>query len=562
MERRVLIPAALAFAAASIASADPYIGYIYPAGIQIGATNRLVIGGQNLNRIAGVHFSRGGLRVLKIENVPFFPTPTGTQRRHLVKWLNGIAAGVRQEPPLSDDWHPEEWRSNSWWRALGSLDAGKIAIVERDLYVPRNTLQATPSLRQMLLVTVAVEPDAAPGRGELCVYGPGGISAPRPFETTAAPHVAEPLFAPPHRPAPERPPVEVGAGGAVVLDGQTMPGETDVFRLRLGRGRHYTFRTTARELQPYIGDAVPGFFNAALVLKGGSGAVVARADDECRFRPDPVMEFTPPEEGVYRLEIHDVLYRGRADFVYSITVTEGAAAPSPCPQNVDGVVARPGEVCRKEIEVERPGRLVLDVAARRLGSPLDAVLTLRRAPGGPVLAQWDDVTNTVFVGTVPQAECDPIGVFDLAESGRYVAEVTDRTGHGGPGYFWRLDVHPPQPGFEVCSTRSTLPLARKVPLKVKFHVLRRDGFDGAVSLEFPEGVRVVDGVATAGVDVVTAQLFSRKGGVPKPRPVEVFAAAEIDGRTVRVPVVPCDEYEQAFAWKHLVPAESFLLMSK
>ena len=562
MERRVLIPAALAFAAASIASADPYIGYIYPAGIQIGATNRLVIGGQNLNRIAGVHFSRGGLRVLKIENVPFFPTPTGTQRRHLVKWLNGIAAGVRQEPPLSDDWHPEEWRSNSWWRALGSLDAGKIAIVERDLYVPRNTLQATPSLRQMLLVTVAAEPDAAPGRGELCVYGPGGISAPRPFETTAAPHVAEPLFAPPHRPAPERPPVEVGAGGAVVLDGQTMPGETDVFRLRLGRGRHYTFRTTARELQPYIGDAVPGFFNAALVLKGGSGAVVARADDECRFRPDPVMEFTPPEEGVYRLEIHDVLYRGRADFVYSITVTEGAAAPSPCPQNVDGVVARPGEVCRKEIEVERPGRLVLDVAARRLGSPLDAVLTLRRAPGGPVLAQWDDVTNTVFVGTVPQAECDPIGVFDLAESGRYVAEVTDRTGHGGPGYFWRLDVHPPQPGFEVCSTRSTLPLARKVPLKVKFHVLRRDGFDGAVSLEFPEGVRVVDGVATAGVDVVTAQLFSRKGGVPKPRPVEVFAAAEIDGRTVRVPVVPCDEYEQAFAWKHLVPAESFLLMSK
>jgi hypothetical protein len=42
----------------------------------------------------------------------------------------------------------------------------------------------------------------------------------------------------------------------------------------------------------------------------------------------------------------------------------------------------------------------------------------------------------------------------------------------------------------------------------------------------------------------------------------VFASAEIDGRTVRVPVLPCDEYEQAFAWKHLVPAESFLLMTR
>ena len=562
MKGRVLITVAFAFAAASPAAADPYVGYIYPAGIQTGTTNRLVIGGQNLNRIAGVHFSRGGLRVLKIEKVPEFSPPTGSQRRHLTKWLDGIAAGVRQEPPLPDGQNVDEWRSNSWWRALGSLDAGKIAIVERNLYVPQNALQATPSIRQMLLVTVAAEPDAAPGRGELCVYGPGGISAPRPFSTTAAPHVAEPLFAPPHRPAPERPPVEVGAGGAVVLDGQAMPGETDAFRLRLAGGRRYTFRTTARELQPYVGDAVPGFFNAALALRSGSGAIVARADDECRFRPDPVMEFTPAERGVYSLEIHDVLYRGRADFVYSIMVTEGAAEPSPCPQNVDGIVVRPGEVCRKEIEVEQPGRLVLDVAARRLGSPLDAVLTLRRTPDGPVLAQWDDVTNTVFVGTVPQAEYDPIGVFDFAESGRYVAEISDRTGHGGPGYFWRLDVHPPRPGFEVYSTRSTLPLARKTPLKVKFHIVRRDGFDGAVSLEFPEEARVVGGIATAGVDVVTAQLFSQKGGVSKPRPAEVFAAAEIDGCTVRVPVLPCDEYEQAFAWKHLVPAETFLLMTR
>ena len=560
MEARALIPAVLLFAA-SLASADPYVGYIYPAGIQAGATNRLVVGGQNLNRLAGARFSRGGLRVLKIELVPGFSPPTGPQRGHLRKWLDGIAAGVRQEPPLPDDPHLDEWRSNSWWRALGSLDAGQIAIVERDLYTPKNALQATPSLRQMALVTVAADPDAAPGRGELCVYGPGGISAPRPFEITAAPRVAEPLFSPPHRPAPELQPVEVGVGGSVVMDGQVMPGETDSFRLRLARGRNYTFRTTARELQPYVGDAVPGFFNAAIVLKGEDGSVVASADDEARFRPDPVMVFRPKEEGVYRLEIHDVLYRGRADFVYSVAVTEGAKAPAPCPQDADGVVARPGEICRKVVEVERPGRLALEVTARKLGSPLDAVLTLRRSPDGPVLAQWDDVTNTVFVGTVPQAECDPTGVFDFAESGRYVAEITDRTGHGGPGYFWRLDVRPLQPGFEVYSTRSTLPLSSKAPLKVKFHVVRRDGFDGAVSLEFPDEVRVVGGVATAGVDVVTAQLSPRKGGVREPKPVKVFATAQICGRTVRVPVVPCDEYEQAFAWKHLVPAESFLLMS-
>ena len=561
MNGRVLITVAFAFAAASPAAADPYVGYIYPAGIQTGTTNRLVIGGQNLNRIAGVHFSRGGLRVLKIEKVPEFSPPTGSQRRHLTKWLDGIAAGVRQEPPLPDGQNVDEWRSNSWWRALGSLDAGKIAIVERNLYVPQNALQATPSIRQMLLVTVAAEPDAAPGRGELCVYGPGGISAPRPFSTTAAPHVAEPLYAPPHRPAPELPPVVVGRNGAAVLDGQIMPGETDAFPLRLEKGRRYSFRTTARELQPYVGDAVPGFFNSAIVLKDADGAVVASADDESRFRPDPVMDFSPASDGLYRLEIHDVLYRGRADFVYSIAISEGVASPVARAPEADGTVG-PGEVAYKVVEIDRPGRKVLEVAARRLGSPLDAVLTLRRTPDGDALARWDDVTNKVFVGTIPQTECDPVGVFDFKTPGRYMAEISDRTGHGGPEYFWKLDVRPPRPRFEVYSTRSTLPLSRKGPLKVNFHVLRRDGFNGPVSLEFPKEVRCVGGVATSGVDVVTAQLFWTVGGVSEPRPVKVFAKAKIRGRPVRVPVTPCDEYEQAFAWKHLVPARSFLLTSQ
>ena len=105
--------ACTAFATVAIA-ADPYVGYIYPAGIQAGTTNRLVVGGQNLNRIKGVYFSGGGLRVVAIENVPGFSPPTGPQRKHLTTWLDGIAAGNLAEPPLPDDPHISEWRSNSW----------------------------------------------------------------------------------------------------------------------------------------------------------------------------------------------------------------------------------------------------------------------------------------------------------------------------------------------------------------------------------------------------------------------------------------------------------------
>ena len=551
---------AAALAAACGFAADPYAGYIYPAGATAGTTNRFVIGGQNLWGVKGVFFDNPGIRVLDIELVPSFTPPSTLQRRHIVNWLDSIARGITEEPEKPADPHIDEWRANSWWSALHTLDSGQIAIVERDLYTPRNALQDTPSLRQLMLVTVAVDAGVSPGWHSYTVWGGNGMSAPRPFGVSACPRIAEPLYVPPHRPQPAAAFADLRKGDAV-LDGQIMPGETDAFQLQLAKGHDYSFKVTARELLPYVGDAVPGFFNASLVLKDQAGATVAMADDEMRFRPDPVMRFTPAADGIYRLEIHDVLYRGRADFVYSIAVSEGAAPSAANAPEADGVVG-PGEVARKFIDIEKPGKMVLEVFARRLGSPLDAVLTLRRTPNGPALAQWDDVTNTVFVGTIPQAECDPRGEFDFKEPGRYVAEISDRTGHGGPDYFWKLSVHPPRPGFAVYSTRSTLPLQKKGPLKVKFHVLRHDGFDGAVTLEFPKDVKCVGGVATAGVDVVTAQLFCNGAPVKEPRPTKVFAKATINGKPVRVPVVPCDEYEQAFAWKHLVPAETFLLTSQ
>ena len=499
--KRTLCGLVLLAGASLVCSADPYVGYIYPAGIQAGTTNRLVIGGQALGGAQQYHFTKSGLHVLKIDIVPNFPPPTWQQDRHLKKWLNGIAEDNREEPQMPNDPHLDEWRINDWWTKLDKLDIGQLSIVEYDLYTPKNALQATPSLRQMVLVTVAADANAQPGWRSLVGYGGGGMSAPRPFEVTAAAHAPEPLYIPPHRKQPETTLADVRTG-SVVLDGQILPGSTDTFRLRLAAGRRYAFRVTARELQPYIGDAVPGFFNAVITLKDDQGNTVAVADDEARFRPDPVLEFAPLKEGVYSLEIHDVLYRGRADFVYTIHIGD---ATKPATRAADGVVSRPGMVSTKKFSIAKPGPHVLEVKARRKGSPLDAVLTLRKAAGGPVLGYWDDVTNTVFTGTVPQGECDPIGTYDFKEAGE-----------------------------------------------------RMDGFTGDVKLEFPQDIRVQNGVITSGVDTTFAMLTYVGQRTMEVQPIKVFASATIGGKTVRHPVMPCDEYEQAFAWKHLVPAEEFL----
>ena len=80
MKTRTAILALSALCACALHAADPYVGYIYPAGIKAGETNRLVIGGQNLSRVKGLWFSGGGLRVIKIENVPNFQNPSGPRR--------------------------------------------------------------------------------------------------------------------------------------------------------------------------------------------------------------------------------------------------------------------------------------------------------------------------------------------------------------------------------------------------------------------------------------------------------------------------------------------------
>ena len=131
MKKAILI--LLAAAAAYAQGADPYVGYIYPCGIQAGTTNRLVVGGQFLWGVRTGAVSGGGVKIIDVELVPGFPPPTGSQFRYLAKWLDAIAKGDRTEPPLPTDPNArvDEWRSNRWWRVLGTLDEQKLSIVAR-----------------------------------------------------------------------------------------------------------------------------------------------------------------------------------------------------------------------------------------------------------------------------------------------------------------------------------------------------------------------------------------------------------------------------------------------
>ena len=106
-----------------------------------------------------------------------------------------------------------------------------------------------------------------------------------------------------------------------VVNGQILPGQVDRFRFHARKGQRLVIAANARQLIPYIADAVPGWFQATLTLYDAKGKELAY-DDDFRFDPDPVLYYEVRADGEYVVEIKDAIYRGREDFVYRITVGE------------------------------------------------------------------------------------------------------------------------------------------------------------------------------------------------------------------------------------------------
>jgi hypothetical protein len=120
-------------------------------------------------------------------------------------------------------------------------------------------------------------------------------------------------------PRQPEPPTEITL--PAVLNGQMMPGTSDQYRFHATRGQQLVVAASARELIPYVADAVPGWFQSVLTLRDAQGKELASADHYL-FHPDPLLHYEIPGDGDYVVEIHDSIYRGREDFIYRIAIGE------------------------------------------------------------------------------------------------------------------------------------------------------------------------------------------------------------------------------------------------
>jgi len=605
------------------AQRSPQIGYVYPAGASRGSTTEVVVGGQVLMGVNAVYVSGEGIRAEVV----------GHKRPLNVGEVNRIRqrledARKKLDPAAGDA--PLRPRDILNLRALakeaGITDEQLRALDEFRRMRSDPKRQPNPQIEEQVTLKVVVDAGAQPGMREIRLGAPIGLTNPLRFFVGELPEIVE------VEPNETLPDTAIGEKLPVVINGQITPGDVDRFTFRARKGTNLVASVMARQIMPYLADAVPGWFQAVVSLRDKDGREIAY-DDDFQFRPDPVLTARIPADGEYTLEVRDSIYRGREDFVYRVTLGEvpfvtgvfplgvrrgtrvsgevrgwnlpakdvtldgrqaaplssldarfptpppefavddlpeaaerepndGAAQAQPirAPVIVNGRIGRPGDADVVRLYGRKGAKIVAEVVARRLGSPLDSVLALADAKGKQ-LAFSDDCPDRAAGLITHQA--DSCLTARLPADGTYYLRVSDAQARGGADFGYRLRISAPMPDFELRVTPSSIGVRAGVSVPLTVHAIRRDGFDGPIDLGLigaPSGFALSGARIPAGADRVRVTLAVAPTRQLAPFPLRIEGIARIGGAEVRRMAQPAEDMMQAFAYRHLVPCRELLVV--
>lgn len=326
-----------------------HIGYIYPAGGQQGTTFEAVIAGQFLAGVDRVFVSGSGVEAklrelvrpmtgkelndlrIQLDELMARRAVARKDFRALENFLSFRNAKSIKVDPAARDKEIEALKQKYAGATWTAEDEKRLAEIRQKI-ARAVRRPANPAISELVIAEITIAPNAPLGLREIRVGNPSTLSNPLVFHVGPLPEFSEPASktiteqrSTVARTAILRAPTEAEPEMQItvpaVVNGQILPGDVDRYRFAARKGQRLVIAASARQLIPYLADAVPGWFQATLAVYNAKGVELAYADDY-RFSPDPVVFFEVPADGQYVVEIKDAIYRGREDFVYRITIGE------------------------------------------------------------------------------------------------------------------------------------------------------------------------------------------------------------------------------------------------
>ncbi|MCL2743722.1 MAG: PPC domain-containing protein [Planctomycetaceae bacterium] len=652
------------------------IGYVYPAGGQRGTTFEVWVCGRNVGRPTQVLFSGNGISA-RVVDTQFLWTNQDARDRWKIRTRIGDALekhisdtpqgklvkelldkipkiGKPAEPKEEVEVIPFAFPRQVHVRKLAETDAyvpldEMLEIVDWTYgpvkYGPNNFGRPLDVHREVTVIEVTIAPDAELGDREICLLTVSGMTNPMYFHVGEYPEFKErePNNFETHPISKTLMSFDVPVYDVpFTMNGQITHADIDRFQFRAKKGQKLVLYAKARQLVPYLANAVPGWFEAMITVYNEKGKELAFADCH-QFDPDPVLIFNVPEDGVYTAEIRDSLFRGREDFVYRLSVApsplieevfplglkEGTTAalqigghnlvtntvnvtaepgtdnirtlqvvngqfltkplryevgsfpeiienqnnmtfqsaqPVTLPLTINGRIAQAGETDYYRFEGKEGDKILLEVKARCLGSPLDSRLTLFDAEG-KIIAENDDGGTvdekrnyvSAVIGLMTH-NADSKIITTLPKTGQYVVRIDDAARQGGNTYSYRLQISQPMPEFDVYTTPSSQTMPAANSNLIYFYVERKNGYNGPIELKVSgdvPGFRLDGGLIQEGETTAVATLLTPTEPQRAPVQMRFEAFAVQDGITIRRPVQAVEDYEQAFLYHHWVPAEQY-----
>lgn len=148
---------------------------------------------------------------------------------------------------------------------------------------------------------------------------------------------------------------------------------------------------------------------------------------------------------------------------------------------VGGRLAQAEQTDRYSFVAQKDQKLRVQVAAKALGFPTDAVLAILDESGA-TLAEADDTGRD---------DRDPQLDFTPPKDGKYIVTVKDLAGRGGLRMVYRLSIEPVQPDYLLSLAADSFVLEKDKPLEIPINVTARDGFKETIEIHaigLPNGV--------------------------------------------------------------------------
>lgn len=563
--RNIILVILFTFITTTLSAQKLTMGYLYPAGGQVGTTVEIEAGGLNIDKATKVLFSHPGIKG------QVFP-------------VKEKASAKRKRKRLND--------------------------------------QSSPQLADRIKIKITIAADVPCGLHDLRLQGPRGVSNMLPFEVASYPNFLESVKSSLKKP-------NVVKTLPAVLCGYVTPGGVDYFKFSGKKGETIVASVKGRSLVPYIADAVPGWFQPVIKIVDSKGKEIAYSDDYYHYVDPVIITTLPKDgnytlmihDAIYRGR-EDFNYRiqlGAIPFVTGRYPAYGVAGKK-VKQQIEGVnlggvtkasakVKKEGynsitftnkigtsnavpfytvpkgtrllyspkadaeltltsaiadsltaksKIKRYKVYVETGEQLIVELIGRRNGSRIDGVLRLRDKHGR-VVASADD-TEDPTQGLVT-FHADPILKYKARRSEMMTLEVEDLHRGYGKDYYYLLRRHDQLPSFNafVSPANITIPAGGtalfSVDIKGKLKRPAHLEIEGLPKGYTTSSMKLIRGKNKWNVSI-TAPKSAEVNRFPIGLKLNYPGA---NGNRERVNVLPVDKMMQAFYYTHYLQAAELAL---